>query len=112
VQPASIFYPKRYLQSRVGAAAQVNAQQAEWCSNRRLQLRQTIQQSFADALAVQRRFTASSPPGRSLLQLAFRNAEIRFNKRLASTAPISTLPATTLVADRHDSGQYEFFVAR
>ena len=44
----------------------------------RNQLRQTIQQSYADAVAAQKRFSAMKKQLESF-QLTFRNAEIRFN---------------------------------
>ncbi|WP_165768213.1 TolC family protein [Hymenobacter amundsenii] len=55
--------------------AEVRAEQA------RLVLRQTIQQSYADALAAQRQYLASRQQVESLT-LAYRNAEIRFNNGL------------------------------
>ncbi|GAA4386201.1 TolC family protein [Hymenobacter koreensis] len=47
----------------------------------RLQLRQTIQQAYADALAAQRRYAANKRQTEALTT-AYRNAEIRFNNGL------------------------------
>jgi outer membrane protein len=47
----------------------------------RLQLRQTIQQAYADALAAQRRYAANKRQVEALTT-AYRNAEIRFNNGL------------------------------
>ncbi|MCC3159017.1 TolC family protein [Hymenobacter sp. 15J16-1T3B] len=55
--------------------AEVRAEQT------RLQLRQTIQQAYADALAAQRRYAANSRQVQALTT-AYRNAEIRFNNGL------------------------------
>ncbi len=102
------------LQSRVGVQrAQVNVQQAELRSEQtRLQLRQTIQQSFADALAAQRRFTASSRQV-DALQLAFRNAEIRFNNGLLNGTDFN-IARNNLTAAESDmiQAKYEFFFRR
>lgn len=102
------------LQTRVGVQrAQVNVQQAELRSEQtRLQLRQTIQQSFADAVAAQRRFTASSRQVEAL-QLAFRNAEIRFNNGLLNGTDFN-IARNNLTAAESDmiQAKYEFFFRR
>lgn len=62
--------------------AKINQQLAEVRSEQaRLALRQTIEQSYADALAAQRQYLASSRQVEALT-LAYRNAEIRFNNGL------------------------------
>ncbi|WP_426059217.1 TolC family protein [Hymenobacter sp. B1770] len=102
------------LQTRVGVQrAQVNIQQAELRSEQtRLQLRQTIQQSYADALAAQRRFAASSRQVEAL-NLAFRNAEIRFNNGLLNGTDFN-IARNNLTAAESDmiQAKYEFFFRR
>ncbi|RFP65139.1 TolC family protein [Hymenobacter lapidiphilus] len=62
--------------------AKVNQQLAEVRSEQaRLALRQTIEQSYADALAAQRQYLASRRQVEALT-LSYRNAEIRFNNGL------------------------------
>ena len=102
------------LQSRVGVQrAQVSGQQAELRAEQvTLQLRQTIQQSFADALAAQRRFNASSRQVEAL-SLAFRNAEIRFNNGLLNGTDFN-IARNNLTAAESDmiQAKYEFFFRR
>ncbi|NVO85392.1 TolC family protein [Hymenobacter terrestris] len=71
------------LQTRTSVQrAKINQQLAEVRAEQaRLVLRQTIEQAFADALAAQRQFLASSRQVEALT-LAYRNAEIRFNNGL------------------------------
>ncbi|MBT2559127.1 TolC family protein [Hymenobacter sp. ISL-91] len=71
------------LQARTSVQrAKINQQLAEVRAEQaRLVLRQTIEQAFADALAAQRQFLASSRQVEALT-LAYRNAEIRFNNGL------------------------------
>ena len=71
------------LQARTNVQrAKINQQQAEVRAEQtRLVLRQTIQQSYADALAAQRQYIASRQQVESL-QRAYANAEIRFNNGL------------------------------
>ncbi|MFC7668834.1 TolC family protein [Hymenobacter humi] len=102
------------LQTRVGVQrAQVNIQQVELRSEQaRLQLRQTIQQSYADALAAQRRFAASSRQVEAL-SLAFRNAEIRFNNGLLNGTDFN-IARNNLTAAESDmiQAKYEFYFRR
>ena len=102
------------LQTRVGVQrAQVNIQQVELRAEQtRLQLRQSIQQSFADALAAQRRFAASSRQVEAL-SLAFRNAEIRFNNGLLNGTDFN-IARNNLTAAESDmiQAKYEFFFRR
>ena len=102
------------LQSRVGVQrAQVNIQQIELRAEQvRVQLRQTIQQSYADALAAQRRYTASSRQAEAL-SLAFRNAEIRFNNGLLNGTDFN-IARNNLTAAESDmiQAKYEFFFRR
>jgi outer membrane protein len=99
------------MQSRVGVQrAQINIQQTELRAEQvTLQLRQTIQQSFADALAAQRRFAASSRQVEAL-SLAFRNAEVRFNNGLLNGTDFNTA-RNNLTAAESDmiQAKYEFF---
>ena len=99
------------LQTRVGVQrAQINVQQAALRSEQvQLQLRQTIQQSYADALAAQRRFAASSRQVEAL-NLAFRNAEIRFNNGLLNGTDFN-IARNNLTAAESDmiQAKYEFF---
>ncbi|MBT9394162.1 TolC family protein [Hymenobacter sp. NST-14] len=71
------------LQARTNVQrAKINQQLAEVRSEQaRLVLRQTIEQAYADALAAQRQYLASSRQVEALT-LAYRNAEIRFNNGL------------------------------
>ena len=102
------------LQTRVGVQrAQVNIQQVELRAEQtRLQLRQSIQQSFADALAAQRRFAASSRQVEALA-LSFRNAEIRFNNGLLNGTDFN-IARNNLTAAESDmiQAKYEFFFRR
>ena len=102
------------LQSRVGVQrAQVNIQQVDLRAEQiRVQLRQTIQQSFADALAAQRRYAASSRQVEAL-SLAFRNAEIRFNNGLLNGTDFN-IARNNLTAAESDmiQAKYEFFFRR
>ena len=102
------------LQTRVGVQrAQINIQQTELRAEQvTLQLRQTIQQSFADALAAQRRFDASSRQV-DALTLAFRNAEIRFNNGLLNGTDFN-IARNNLTAAESDmiQAKYEFFFRR
>ena len=102
------------LQTRVGVQrAQINIQQNEVRAEQaRLQLRQTIQQSYADALASQRRFAASSRQVEALA-LAFRNAEIRFNNGLLNGTDFN-IARNNLTAAESDviQAKYEFFFRR
>jgi len=102
------------LQNRIGVQrAQVNLQQIELRAEQtRLQLRQTIQQSYADALAAQRRFAASSRQVEALT-LAFRNAEIRFNNGLLNGTDFN-IARNNLTAAESDmiQAKYEFFFRR
>jgi outer membrane protein len=102
------------LQTRVGVQrAQVNIQQATLRAEQiKLQLRQTIQQSFADALAAQRRFAASSRQVEAL-ELSFRNAEIRFNNGLLNGTDFN-IARNNLTAAESDmiQAKYEFFFRR
>ncbi|WP_400190875.1 TolC family protein [Hymenobacter sp. B81] len=60
----------------------IGVKQAELSAEQtRLQLRQTIQQAYADALAAQRRYAANKRQTEALTT-AYRNAEIRFNNGL------------------------------
>jgi outer membrane protein len=99
------------LQNRVGVQrAQVNIQQVELRAEQvRLQLRQNIQQSYADALAAQRRFAASSRQVEALT-LALRNAEIRFNNGLLNGTDFN-IARNNLTAAESDmiQAKYEFF---
>ncbi|MBC6605909.1 TolC family protein [Hymenobacter sp. BT188] len=62
--------------------SQIAVKQAELrAAQTRLQLQQTIQQAYADALAAQRRFASASRQVQALTT-AYRNAEIRFNNGL------------------------------
>ena len=102
------------LQSRVGVQrAQVSGQQAELRAEQvTLQLRQTIQQSFADARAAQRRYAASARQVEAL-SLAFRNAEIRFNNGLLNGTDFN-IARNNLTAAESDmiQAKYEFFFRR
>jgi outer membrane protein len=102
------------LQNRVGLQrAQIGRQQAELRADQaRLQVRQTIQQSFADALAAQRRFAASARQVEALT-LAFRNAEIRFNNGLLNGTDFN-IARNNLTAAESDmiQAKYEFFFRR
>jgi outer membrane protein len=102
------------LQNRVGLQrAQINRQQAELRADQaRLQVRQTIQQSFADALAAQRRFAASARQVEALA-LAFRNSEIRFNNGLLNGTDFN-IARNNLTAAESDmiQAKYEFFFRR
>ena len=102
------------LQNRVGVQrAEINIQQNELRAEQtRLQLRQTIQQSYADALAAQRRFAASSRQVEAL-NLAFRNAEIRFNNGLLNGTDFN-IARNNLTAAESDmiQAKYEFFFRR
>lgn len=99
------------LQTRVGVQrAQINLQQANLRAEQvQLQLRQTIQQSYADALAAQRRYAASSRQVEALT-LAFRNAEIRFNNGLLNGTDFN-IARNNLTAAESDmiQAKYEFF---
>ena len=99
------------LQSRVGVQrAQVNIQQVELRAEQvRLQLRQSIQQSSADAVAAQRRYAASARQVEALT-LAFRNAEIRFNNGLLNGTDFN-IARNNLTAAESDmiQAKYEFF---
>jgi outer membrane protein len=102
------------LQNRVGVQrAEINIQQNELRAEQaRLQLRQTIQQSYADALAAQRRFTASARQVEAL-NLAFRNAEIRFNNGLLNGTDFN-IARNNLTAAESDmiQAKYEFVFRR
>ncbi|WP_460615886.1 TolC family protein [Hymenobacter segetis] len=102
------------LQTRVGVQrAQINIQQSEVRAEQtRLQLRQSIEQSYADALAAQRRFAASSRQVEALA-LAFRNAEIRFNNGLLNGTDFN-IARNNLTAAESDmiQAKYEFFFRR
>ncbi|HEX8507224.1 MAG TPA: TolC family protein [Hymenobacter sp.] len=102
------------MQSRVGVQrAQINIQQTELRAEQvTLQLRQTIQQSFADALAAQRRYAASSRQVEALA-LAFRNAEVRFNNGLLNGTDFN-IARNNLTAAESDmiQAKYEFFFRR
>ncbi|WP_216688814.1 TolC family protein [Hymenobacter siberiensis] len=102
------------LQTRVGVQrAQINIQQSEVRAEQvRLQLRQSIEQSYADALAAQRRFAASSRQV-DALALAFRNAEIRFNNGLLNGTDFN-IARNNLTAAESDmiQAKYEFFFRR
>ena len=99
------------LQARVGVQrAQINVRQASLRAEQvKLQLRQTIQQSYADALAAQRRYAASSRQVEALT-LAFRNAEIRFNNGLLNGTDFN-IARNNLTAAESDmiQAKYEFF---
>ena len=99
------------LQTRVGVQrAQVNIQQVELRAEQtRVQLRQSIQQSYADALAAQRRYAASARQVEALT-LAFRNAEIRFNNGLLNGTDFN-IARNNLTAAESDmiQAKYEFF---
>ena len=99
------------LQTRVGVQrAQVNVQQVELRAEQtRLQLRQNVQQSYADALAAQRRYAASARQAEAL-GLAFRNAEIRFNNGLLNGTDFN-IARNNLTAAESDmiQAKYEFF---
>ncbi|GAA4023929.1 TolC family protein [Hymenobacter glaciei] len=99
------------LQTRVGVQrAQITVQQATLRAEQvKLQLRQTIQQSYADALAAQRRYAASSRQVEAL-SLAFRNAEIRFNNGLLNGTDFN-IARNNLTAAQSDmiQAKYEFF---
>lgn len=99
------------LQTRVGVQrAQINVRQASLRAEQvQLQLRQTIQQSYADALAAQRRYAASSRQV-DALTLAFRNAEIRFNNGLLNGTDFN-IARNNLTAAESDmiQAKYEFF---
>ena len=99
------------LQTRVGVQrAQLNIEQAGLRAEQtRLQLRQSIQQSYADALAAQRRFAASARQVEALT-LAFRNAEIRFNNGLLNGTDFN-IARNNLTAAESDmiQAKYEFF---
>ncbi|SMB99219.1 outer membrane efflux protein [Hymenobacter roseosalivarius DSM 11622] len=71
------------LQARTNVQrSQIAVKQAELqAAQTRLQLQQTIQQAYADALAAQRRFASASRQVQALTT-AYRNAEIRFNNGL------------------------------
>jgi outer membrane protein len=102
------------LQNRVGVQrAQINIQQSELRAEQaRLQLRQTIQQSYADALAAQRRYAASARQVEAL-DLAFRNAEIRFNNGLLNGTDFN-IARNNLTAAESDmiQAKYEFYFRR
>ena len=99
------------LQTRVGVQrAQINVQQTSLRAEQvQLQLRQTIQQSYADALAAQRRYAASARQTEAL-KLAFRNAEIRFNNGLLNGTDFN-IARNNLTAAESDmiQAKYEFF---
>jgi outer membrane protein len=102
------------LQSRVGVQrAQINIEQSALRAEQtQLQLRQTIQQSYADALAAQRRYTASARQVEAL-NLAFRNAEIRFNNGLLNGTDFN-IARNNLTAAESDmiQAKYEFLFRR
>ena len=99
------------LQTRIGVQrAQLNIEQAGLRAEQtRLQLRQSIQQSYADALAAQRRYAASARQVEALT-LAFRNAEIRFNNGLLNGTDFN-IARNNLTAAESDmiQAKYEFF---
>jgi outer membrane protein len=102
------------LQSRVGEQrARISLAQNELRADQtRLQLRQTIQQSYADALAAQRRYAASSRQVEAL-NTAFRNAEIRFNNGLLNGTDFN-IARNNLTAAESDmiQAKYEFIFRR
>ena len=102
------------LQTRVGVQrALINVQQTELRAEQtRLQLRQSIQQSYADALAAQRRYAASARQVEALT-LAFRNAEIRFNNGLLNGTDFN-IARNNLTAAESDmiQAKYEFSFRR
>ena len=102
------------LQTRVGVQrAQINIQQNELRAEQtRVNLRQTIQQSYADALAAKRRYAASSRQVEALA-LSFRNAEIRFNNGLLNGTDFN-IARNNLTAAESDmiQAKYEFFFRR
>ncbi|QNP51640.1 TolC family protein [Hymenobacter qilianensis] len=71
------------LQTRTNVQrSQIAVKQAELrAAQTRLQLQQTIQQAYADAVAAQRRFASASRQVEAL-NTAYKNAEIRFNNGL------------------------------
>ena len=71
------------LQTRTNVQrSQIAVKQAELrAAQTRLQLQQSIQQAYADAVAAQRRFASASRQVEALTT-AYRNAEIRFNNGL------------------------------
>ncbi|GAB3293584.1 TolC family protein [Hymenobacter tenuis] len=71
------------LQTRTGVQrAQITIQQQELRAEQtRLQLRQSIQQAYADAIAAQRRYLSARRQVEALTT-AYRNSEIRFNNGL------------------------------
>ena len=102
------------LQTRVGVQrAQINLQQSSLRADQtRLQLRQTIQQSYAEALTAQRRYAASSRQVEAL-KMAFRNAEIRFNNGLLNGTDFN-IARNNLTAAESDmiQAKYEFIFRR
>ncbi|SHJ51454.1 outer membrane protein [Hymenobacter daecheongensis DSM 21074] len=102
------------LQSRVGEQrARVSLAQSELQADQvRVQLRQTIQQSYADALAAQRRYAASARQVEALTT-SFRNAEIRFNNGLLNGTDFN-IARNNLTAAESDmiQAKYQFIFRR
>ncbi|AHJ97866.1 TolC family protein [Hymenobacter swuensis] len=102
------------LQTRTSVQrAQINIQQQELRAEQtRLTLRQTIQQSYADAIAAQRRYLSSRRQVEALTT-AYRNAEIRFNNGLLNGTEFNIAKNNLTAAESTMiQAKYEFIFRR
>ncbi|RSK39587.1 TolC family protein [Hymenobacter perfusus] len=102
------------LQTRTSVQrAQINIQQQELRAEQtRLTLRQTIQQSYADAIAAQRRYLSSRRQVQALTT-AYRNAEIRFNNGLLNGTEFNIAKNNLTAAESTMiQAKYEFIFRR
>ncbi|WP_180754501.1 TolC family protein [Hymenobacter sp. DG01] len=102
------------LQTRTGVQrAQINIQQQELRAEQtRLQLRQSIQQAYADAIAAQRRYLSSRRQVEALTT-AYRNAEIRFNNGLLNGTEFNIAKNNLTAAESTMiQAKYEFIFRR
>jgi outer membrane protein len=93
--------------------AQINIRQQELRAEQtRLTLRQTIQQSYADAIAAQRRYLSARRQVEALTT-AYRNAEIRFNNGLLNGTEFNIAKNTLTAAESTMiQAKYEFIFRR
>ncbi|UYZ60175.1 TolC family protein [Hymenobacter latericus] len=91
----------------------IGVKQAELrAAQTRLQLRQTIQQAYADALAAQRRYAANKRQVEAL-GTAYRNAEIRFNNGLMNGTDFNIAKNNLTAAESGMiQAKYEFIFRR
>ncbi|AYA36337.1 TolC family protein [Hymenobacter oligotrophus] len=91
----------------------IGVKQAELrAAQTRLQLRQTIQQAYADALAAQRRYAANKRQVEALAT-AYRNAEIRFNNGLMNGTDFNIAKNNLTAAESGMiQAKYEFIFRR